>query len=243
MPRNGAFRDARRCLIVADGFYEWEKRPGGTSSRGGSRAPTARRSPSPGCGRPGARPRRRAAAHLHDRHDRGNAARARPRPHAGDPPARRRGRVAGPRHRPPRCSTSACRSSRRACAPSAPRSTTRATTSPTASSPPRRGSPCSERRLLDDDREVGRSWASTGTCRCAARRPCRGRCADERVVGRQAGVGGGDDEELAARVPAGSSRSWPSRRCPSCSEVAPAASRAPSSRGRRGRCRAGRRPG
>ena len=23
------FRDARHCLIVADGFYEWEKRPGG----------------------------------------------------------------------------------------------------------------------------------------------------------------------------------------------------------------------
>ena len=81
---------------------------------------------------------RRAAAHGGDRHHRGlRAARARARPHAGDAPARRRGRVAGPRHRARRrCSTSACRSSRPACARSATRSTTRATTSPTASSPP-----------------------------------------------------------------------------------------------------------
>ena len=44
----------RRCLIVADGFYEWRWRPR-ASSRSGSPAPTARRSPSPGCGPPGAR--------------------------------------------------------------------------------------------------------------------------------------------------------------------------------------------
>lgn len=25
---NGAFRGARRCLVVADGFYEWQPRPG-----------------------------------------------------------------------------------------------------------------------------------------------------------------------------------------------------------------------
>jgi putative SOS response-associated peptidase YedK len=28
MLTKGAFRDARRCLVVADGFYEWEQRPG-----------------------------------------------------------------------------------------------------------------------------------------------------------------------------------------------------------------------
>ena len=28
MFESGAFRDARRCLVIADGFYEWEQRPG-----------------------------------------------------------------------------------------------------------------------------------------------------------------------------------------------------------------------
>jgi putative SOS response-associated peptidase YedK len=28
MFESGAFRGARRCLVIADGFYEWEKRPG-----------------------------------------------------------------------------------------------------------------------------------------------------------------------------------------------------------------------
>ena len=30
MLTNGAFRDARRCLVIADGFYEWEKRASAT---------------------------------------------------------------------------------------------------------------------------------------------------------------------------------------------------------------------
>ena len=86
MAEKPAFRDAfarRRCLVVADGFYEWEKRPDGTTQPlVGHARPTASRSPSPGCGRrwrgrPDVEPLRtctivttrtsRALAHIHDR--------------------------------------------------------------------------------------------------------------------------------------------------------------------------------
>ena len=50
-----AFRQAfrrRRCLIPADGFYEWRKSTQ-ASSRTASPRPTDSRSPSPGCGSAG----------------------------------------------------------------------------------------------------------------------------------------------------------------------------------------------
>ena len=93
--------------------------------------------------------------------------------------------------------------------------------------------------------EVGRSWSSTGSLpmRCATSMP-RTTPPATRVVGRQPGVGRGDDEELAARGAAPDRpRSWPSRRCPSCRRGRPAAARPPCSPGRPCRCRAGRRPG
>ena len=73
-PSSGPF-ERRRCIVPADGFYEWEKRsPGsGRSSRGSSGAATVSRSRSRGSGslaRPQPRRRRAAAAHVHDHHDR-----------------------------------------------------------------------------------------------------------------------------------------------------------------------------
>src|SRR3954451_22356964 len=116
MAEKPAFRDAfasRRCLVIADGFYEWEKRPDGTRQRWWVTRPDGEPLAFAGLwatwrGRPDVEPLRTCRvvppqarpqlAHgpdpLHDRHDAGQrAARARPRPHAGDAPARRRGGV------------------------------------------------------------------------------------------------------------------------------------------------------
>jgi hypothetical protein len=97
-----AYRDAfarRRCLVVADGFYEWRREAAGRKAahwitrsdgsrspsrpvgdRGGATRTTRWRCARAPSSRPGQRPGGRAA-----------------RPDAGDPPARGRGRVAGSR--------------------------------------------------------------------------------------------------------------------------------------------------
>ena len=106
MAEKPSFRDAverRRCLVIADGFYEWEKR---SSRVRGAKQPwwitRADHEPFAFAGlwatwRPA--PRRRAAADADDRHHAGQrAARADPRPHAGDARPCRRGGVAEPRH-------------------------------------------------------------------------------------------------------------------------------------------------
>ena len=117
VPRRARRRD--RCLIVADGFYEWQPR---------THAPKQPWWITRADGEPFAfaglwaiwRPAagRRAAAQLHDRHDaRRTPALARdPRPHAGDPrraPPRRRGSTtATPRRGPARAAARRSRTSR-----------------------------------------------------------------------------------------------------------------------------------
>ncbi len=143
----GAF-ERFRCLIVADGFYEWQKRTrtprraGRRSSRSTSPAATGRCSPSRACGRSGTRPTasrlrtcsiittaaNSALASLHDR-----------MPVILEP-AKRVG-VARARHAARRGCTSCSRRSprpRRRSVPCRSRSTTPATTGPSASSRPRR---------------------------------------------------------------------------------------------------------
>ena len=107
-PLVGKFR--HRCLIVADGFYEWMKaedpkqprQPWRFTVDGGEPFAFAGHLHPQGVGgRGGPRLRRRLALQLHDRHhDAERGRRQGPRPDAGDP-ARRRGRggLAAPRPR------------------------------------------------------------------------------------------------------------------------------------------------
>ena len=104
LERQPAFRESfaeRRCLIPADGFYEWLTDESG-SGRSGSACPTAACSPSRESGRAcRSDPGRRRAALVRDRHH--GAERADPpdpRPDAGRPRARGRGRLARPGRRP-----------------------------------------------------------------------------------------------------------------------------------------------
>ena len=179
-----AFRDAfarRRCLIVADGFYEWQKRRTATQAAlvGHARRRRAVRLRRP-VGDLARRPRRRAAAHLHDRHD---ARRARALAHIHDrmpvmlPPGGEAAWLdaATPPRRP--AGAAARRSRRPARARSARPSTTRATTAPTASSPRPRRSRSSERAPVFDGFETTddrhrRGAGSTCAAAAAGRRCC-----------------------------------------------------------------------
>ena len=107
-PLVGKFR--HRCLIVADGFYEWMKaedpkqprQPWRFTVDGGEPFAFAGHLHAQGVGGPrGPRLRRRLALQLHDRHhDAERARRQGPRPDAGDPAhPRGRGRLAAPRPR------------------------------------------------------------------------------------------------------------------------------------------------
>ena len=102
-----------------------------------------------------------------------------------------------------------------------------------------------DRDLLDHDRLRRRPVAGAELASIArtVSMPL-GHLADDRVLRRQARVGAGDDEELAAgRARRLGRRLSPSRRRPACTRRPAAARRRSCSRGRPCRCRSGRRPG
>ena len=156
-----------RCLIIADGFYEWRAgcRRGPKQAfhitRDDGEPVRVRRA----CGRSGTRRRGEQAATVHDPHDRGQLGdRAASRPDAGDPRARRRGRRGWtPPPRPHELRSAARRAlplRHGRCGRSARPSTTPATTDPSVCAAPVRARrrPCSDACLASAPLPPARSY-------------------------------------------------------------------------------------